>query len=403
MHSNHSDNIVISGVGCALVDLIYNKVSFESPAFNKYTSKHPGDGGLSPGKLVFTEELEAFSGKTLKDLRSDVVGNRPPDVINVGGPALVAMVLASQLLTDKEYVVKFYGMAGYDENTDKILEILRQTPLDISNYKKSQVMETPSTDVFSDPEHDEGHGERTFVNSLGAALEYTIAHIHDSFFESDITCFGGTALVPHVHDHLTELLKKSRAHDCVTVVNTVFDFRNHKKNPDLPWPLVDREADYQLIDLLIMDRDEAIHISGKDSIEDAARFFYSTQVASFIITNGAANTLACSNGRLFEKMDLREFPVSAKIAGALQSQPKTGDTTGCGDNFAGAVVASMAQQLKQKGRGNLDLAEALAWGISAGGNCCFYVGGTYIEQAAGELRQKTIALKEDYQQQIAGS
>ena len=51
------EKIVISGTGCALADFIYNGVSFNSISFKKYLSKKAGDGGLSPGKLVFTEEL----------------------------------------------------------------------------------------------------------------------------------------------------------------------------------------------------------------------------------------------------------------------------------------------------------------------------------------------------------
>ena len=57
-----SDKIIISGTGCALADFLYNDILFSGPTFQKYQSKKSGDGGLSPGKLVFTEELEKFSG-----------------------------------------------------------------------------------------------------------------------------------------------------------------------------------------------------------------------------------------------------------------------------------------------------------------------------------------------------
>jgi len=49
MKKLNSNKITISGTGCALADLIYNRVSFASPEFQKYTSKQNGDGGLSPG------------------------------------------------------------------------------------------------------------------------------------------------------------------------------------------------------------------------------------------------------------------------------------------------------------------------------------------------------------------
>jgi len=54
MNNSNLNKIIISGAGCALADLIYNRVSFASPGFQQYFSKHLGDGGLSPCKLVFT-------------------------------------------------------------------------------------------------------------------------------------------------------------------------------------------------------------------------------------------------------------------------------------------------------------------------------------------------------------
>ena len=56
----NNKKIIISGAGCALADFLYTDISFNSPGFKKYLSKNPGDGGLSPGKLVFNEELEKF-------------------------------------------------------------------------------------------------------------------------------------------------------------------------------------------------------------------------------------------------------------------------------------------------------------------------------------------------------
>jgi sugar/nucleoside kinase (ribokinase family) len=397
------DKIVISGIGCALVDLIYNGMSFDSQEFRKYISKKAGDGGLSPGKLVFTEELEHFSGESYSEILKTIVGERQPDTLNVGGPSLVSLILTAQILNTREFTVKFYGIAGKDAYGSEIFKKVRQTPLDISNYTISKNKSTPTTDVFSDPEYDHGHGERTFVNNIGAAWDYLPQHIPDDFFAADITCFGGTALVPAIHDHLTDLLNRAREHNCVTVVNTVFDFRNHKKNPDLPWPLVDRIEDYSLIDVLMMDREEALKISGEDTLEGAAAFFASTNLSCFIITNGADDLWAGSNGELFQKSEATKYPTSQRIGQELKNNPgKRGDTTGCGDNFAGGVISSIAMQLKHRKKGKLDLSEAISWGVSAGGNCCFTVGGTYLEATPFELKNKIQAIQEDFIRQIEG-
>jgi sugar/nucleoside kinase (ribokinase family) len=396
-----SKKIIISGAGCAIADLIYNRVSFASPGFQKYISKHPGDGGLSPGKLVFTEELEKFSSKPYPGILREIVGNRQPDKMNVGGPSLVSMIHAAQMLEGEDVEVKFFGMGGNDEYTEQVFRMIQQTPLNINNYRRSEYKPTPTTDVFSDPDYDNGHGERTFVNNIGAAWDFTPELLGNEFFDADIQCFGGTALVPHLHDNLTRILKRSKQKDCITVVNTVFDFRNQKSNPGKPWPLVDSTVDFGLIDVLIMDCEEAMKISGTSNIEDAARFFASTQVSAFIITNGANQLYAKSNGALFKKTEILKFPVSKMIANEIKIKPELrGDTTGCGDNFAGGIISSLALQLQNTAKGTFNLTEAVSLGISSGGFCCFTVGGTYLEPFPGEKRQRIQAIQEDYKKQL---
>lgn len=397
----NTDIIIISGTGCALADLIYSRVSFSSQGFKKYMSKQPGDGGLSPGKLVFTEELEKFSGKKYPEILAEIVGDHTPDKMNVGGPALVSLIHTAQMLNGESYKVKFFGMGGNDEHTEQIFRMVRQIPLDINNYNTSANKPTPTTDVFSDPGYDNGHGERTFVNNIGAAWDFTPKQLHDEFFNAHIQCFGGTALVPNLHDNLTTLLKRSKQKDCITVVNTVFDFRNQKLNPDKPWPLVNSVEDYQLIDVLIMDYEEAIKLSDTSNMDEAARYFASTMVSLFIITNGPNDIYTRSNGKLFEKTEILKFPVSKMITSEIKSKPELrGDTTGCGDNFAGGIIASLAMQLKNTVKGNFDLTEAISLGISSGGFCCFTIGGTYLEPFPGEKKQRIEAIKKEYINQI---
>ncbi len=396
-----SGKIIISGTGCALADFLYNRVSFKSDNFRKYLTQKPGDGGLSPGKLVFAEELERFAVKPYQKILNEIIGNREPDLFNVGGPSLVSLIHASQLLGTVNYKVKYFGVSGNDETSRKIFDILRRTPLNIRNYQKISIRGTPFTDVFSDPYFDNGQGERTFVNNIGAAMDYSPEQLTSEFFDSHIVCFGGTALVPQLHENLTQLLQKSKQNNCITVVNTVFDFQSEKNNPGEPWPLVDKHESYGLIDVLIMDSVEAIRISGENSIEEAAGFFVTTRVSSFIITNGANELFICSSGRLFKKTDLIRLPVSRKISNELKRNPTgSGDTTGCGDNFAGGIIASVAWQLKECEKGNFDLVETITWGVASGGFSCFTIGGTYLERFPGEKKSAIQSIQTDYINQI---
>ncbi len=396
------DRIIISGTGCALADYLYTGVRFNNPEFQKYRSRQPGDGGLCPGKLVFTDEIEKVAVQPYLDIIKELTGNKAPDKFNIGGPGLVSMINASQLLNDPHFDVRFYGGTGNDETARLIYDLLRKTPLNVSNYRPVSDKTTPFTDVLSDATYDNNLGERTFINNIGAAWDYSPEFLGNDFFKSDIVCFGGTALVPQIHDNLTFLLEKAKKNNCLTVVNTVFDFRNEKKNPDKPWPLGNSEESLKLIDLLIMDREEALKISGSCTSEQAAEYFVQKDVASFIITNGTKEMFVYSNGRVFRKKELIQLPVSLKIIQELRTNSDLkGDTTGCGDNFAGGAIASQAWQLKTTVPGKIDFNEMLAWAVASGGFACFYLGGTYFENRHLEKFSKVEIYKNEYLKQIS--
>ncbi|MFC2116504.1 carbohydrate kinase family protein [Bacteroidota bacterium] len=397
-----TNKIIISGTGCALADYLYTGVRFNSEQFQKYRSKHTGDGGLSPGKLVFTEEIEKFSATPYPVIIKELSGNRDPDAFNIGGPGLVSLINVSQLLDCEDFEVKFFGGSGMDKTAGLIHDLARKTPLNISNYTKISSKASPFTDVLSDATYDNNQGERTFINNIGAAWDFSPDLLGNEFFNADIVCFGGTALVPQIHDSLSSLLEKAKKSDCLTVVNTVYDFRYEKKYPDKPWPLCTSRDSYKLIDLLLMDCEEAVRISGSQTIEEAAEFFIDRNVASFIITNGAKEMHAFSNGRVFQRKELCKLPVSMKVSEDLNKEHDIkGDTTGCGDNFAGGAIASLALQLKTSSPGKFDFDELLAWAVASGGFACFYLGGTYFEEVPGEKLSKVEAYKSEYRKQIS--
>lgn len=398
----NSKKIIISGVGCALADFLYTNIDFASSSCKKYLSKKEGDGGMSPGKLIFTEELEKFSNKPFPEILAEIVGPQSPDIFNLGGPSLVSLIHASQLLNKEEYEVKFFGIAGEDETSERIFEALKRLPLNIRNYSKNKKYTTPFTNVLSDPAYNNGNGERTFINNIGAAWFFDKTMLGEEFFNSDIVCFGGTALMPQIHDDLTILLQQAKKKNCLTVVNTVYDFRNEKENPGVPWPLGKSEQSYGMIDVLIMSAEESLKISGQKSINAAIDFYISSDVSSFIITNGASDVVAFSNGNLFLKTNTPiRMPISKKITSDLVSIPADQrDTTGCGDNFAGGIICSLAWQLKNKAKGEFDLAEAVSWGIASGGSACFTIGGTYFEKYQGEKLNFVHGIQQDYLKQI---
>lgn len=386
--------IIISGTGCSLIDNLYTNLDFRSDVFQPYLSKKKGDGGLTPGQLVFTEEFEKFSKKNISEILNSLIGQRPPDAYNIGGPCIVALINAAQLTWNINTKVNFYGARGNDIDGEHLSELLSKTPVNISKYKISDKA-TPYTNVLSDPEYDKGHGERIFINNIGAAWEFRPDDLDDDFFNSDIVVFGATALVPHLHDNLTSLLKKAKERGSITVVNTVFDFRNEKLRPDLKWPLGESDETYNYIDLLITDHEEALRLSGMNSIKDAGDFFISNKTGAFAITHGINPVHIFSSGRFFKPQAVINIPVSEMVISELKERPElAGDTTGCGDNFAGGMIASLAMQLHKSRSSHPDISQAAKWGIASGGFACYYVGGTWFEDKPGEKMQKILPIYE---------
>ena len=448
------DKIRISGVGCCLMDRIFGHVDFTSGSFPLYMSLFPGDGGLVPGKLTFEEDLERYSRQSfVNDILPLLTLGAAPDKENVGGPCIVALINASQIAW-QESTCSFYGCRGDDETGRRLMVKLSATGVNLDHYRQVADSETPSTSVLSDPVFDMGHGERTFVNTIGAAWQYGPDDIDESFYEADICVFGATALVPRIHQNLTQMLRKAKFLGRVTVVNTVYDFISEKNDATAPWMMGESDESYSLIDLLIVDYEEALRLSGESDAPSALAFFREKGVGAVVITNGAKDVTIWADSPLFGTLE-RTMPVSQAVGRALR-EGREGDSTGCGDNFAGGIIASLARQMYQQRReieeedflpvsdeeaqalaqaiaeaaakakaqaaahpGSpgpispmspiepipsipvFDLTEACRWGIVSGGFATFYYGGTYLEQHPGEKLAQLQELYDQYRQQEA--
>ncbi len=373
--------------GCALVDNLYTNISFCSEEMKPFLSVKDGDCGIAPGKLVFAEDLEKFAGIPYPFLIAAVTGGRLPDAVNLGGPAIVGAINAAQILYDRDVRFSYYGAGGDDSAGETLRSFAAKTPLDMTHYLTIPGIATPVTDVLSDPEANNGKGERSFINRVGAAQELTPERLGDDFFDGDILWFAATALTPGLHDSLTALLKRGKDAGKINIVSTVFDFRNEKKDPVGPWPLGESADSYKYIDLLIVDCEEALRLSGKKNLDEAFQFFQASGVSAFFITHGAKDFFAWSGGKVFERTEsVLRLPVSALADEDLAAHPeRRGDTTGCGDNFAGGAVASFVRQkLDGCTDGKFSVIDAAAWAAASGGAACFCKGGTYFEKEKGE-------------------
>ncbi|MCL1927949.1 MAG: carbohydrate kinase family protein [Treponema sp.] len=408
--------MTIHGTGCGLLDCIYADEDFSGPAYQKAMSKKSGDGGLTPGQLVYSDALEKFMGKNYDEVLASLNANKAPDTWNLGGPSAVSMAHAAQILAGKttggeSFAVRYFGVRGSDTTGDileKKFSVLPFTNTSIlqKNCPSSRV------DVLSDTHYDNGSGERTFVYRKGAQDIFLPEDLSDDFFNADIIAFGGTGLTPCLHDNLTALLKRSRKNGALTEVNLVFDFRNEAENPGQKWKLGKKDDAYQYIDVLIADQEEALKTSGKVSAEEAAAWFINQGCGAAIITRGRQPVLLCA-GRSglfgadaasfvsFKKTDILYLPVCEEVNSELAAYPeRRGDTTGCGDNFTGQVIAELAKALASGNHNNLDIRELCIPAIAAGGFACFIVGGTYYEKETGEKRRLLEPYIKAYKKQL---
>ena len=143
-------------------------------------------------------------------------------------------------------------------------------------------------------------------------------------------------------------------------------------------------------------------MSGKSDLTEISGFLSSSGVSSFVITHGAKDFYVWSDGRVFRKTPLTPYPVSALVDEDLAADPSLrGDTTGCGDNFAGGFVSSLVRQFAEgREKGDFDMTDAAAWAAASGGFACFCLGGTYLEKREGEKREKLQRYHDAYYHQI---
>ena len=273
------------------------------------------------------------------------------------------------------------------------------TEINLDHFSANNLI-TPSTVVLSDPDFEGGHGERIFINSIAGAWEFMPDKLNEDFFSSEVVVFGGTALVPRIHSNLTELLAKAKSKDCITVVNTVFDFLSEKSNPGERWPLGKDFTTYGMIDLLVMDREEAFRLSGCKDLDCSMHFFKQMGTGAVVISGGPEDIHVYSSGQLFRENDSFSMPVSEAVLRQL-ADGTPGDTTGCGDNFAGGIIASLVNQMSA-GSELLDLTSAVKWGIASGGFSCFYLGGVFHESHPGEKLALIKPYLEAYERQWNG-
>ena len=397
--------IRVNATGCSLVDNLYGHVSFRTEEYRRLLSHNVGDGGLVTGGLVFAEAFAAFAGEDYDSALSSLTGGSGPDSSNIGGPGIVPIIHCAQVNHRPDIRYRFAGVVGHDENGRRFAGLMAKAGFPMDDYSVTG-LPTPFTDVLSDPTFEGGRGERTFINGIGAAGEYGPSSLPDDFFDAEFLLFGGTGLVPPLHDSLDDLCRRGRESGAFVMVTTVFDFRNEARMKGRPWPLVE---DYKNIDLLTVDREEALKISGRGGPEEAMGWFLGKGCGAVVITRGADDVLLGVGEGRFSRPIRTSMPTCRYADERVASLTHPRDTTGCGDNFVGGMIDSLARQLAEISQGRqgtspetrLDLEEAVISGIAAGSVALTCLGGVYYETEPGQKRSEMEPYLTEYRKELA--
>lgn len=391
-----SDWVRVSAIGCCLIDYLFHEESYSKSVFNEYRSVSPGDGGLLVGGLVFGEQLAEFARLPFDALLRHLIPHPEKGIENIGGPAAVSLIHAAQLLHDSPHSFHFHGVAGDDVEYRLIREHIAKTVID-PRFLILEGERTPTTYVLNDRHAHGGKGERTFVNLLGSAAHVIEADVGDDAYQSDIVLFGGTALWPAFHTRIDQALRRAKAEGALTIVGAVFDFMNEHRSSSEKWPF-GQESGYPFVDLLVCDALEAERMSGQRDAENAAAFFDEAGVGAGIITQGAKDIIAWSKEEsVFGHTPLTRFPVCGYIDELLEKDPSLRkDTTGCGDNFLGGVLASIVSHGAKK----CSMVNAITLGGASGGFALTHHGGMFHETYPGEKRSVLEPVLKAYSEQL---
>ena len=300
----------------------------------------------------------------------------PPNSYSLGGASVVSLAHAAQVL-GKRSQTSFFGVRGNDEAADFIESYIKKIPF------KGYCL------VKKDFPAEE------------AANHFCPEDLPDGFFNANIVAFGGTALVPKIHANLTGLLKKARDANAITMVNLISGSPAGIAMPGKKCPLGANDDAYPYIDVLVANKETAVKTSGAVSVKEAIHWFISRGTGAIIVTDGRHSISFTAVKGIFSPMELSYLPVCQEIERELAAHPgRCGDSAGCGYNFAGGVLADIAEQLTVTPKGKLDMRESVIQGIATGGFALFTTGGIYYESGIGEKRNRLTQYLEAYCRQL---
>ncbi|HWR54775.1 MAG TPA: carbohydrate kinase family protein [Bryobacteraceae bacterium] len=217
--------------------------------------------------------------------------------------------------------VRLIAPVGNDDFGQRALEPLRAAGVDLSLLRRVEAA-TPTTVVLV-----RANGDRMFLHQPGASTD---AFAEPLEFPSSISRgagyfhLGNPFALPNMRGNAAATMRNARLAGLVASLDTGWDSRGR-------W-LQDLGGALPHTDLLFVNEDEALHLSGCAGYRDAAMRLRELGASTVIVKRGASGCAVFGEACEFETP---AFAVEAV------------DTTGAGDCFAGGYLAALARGASQ--------------------------------------------------------
>lgn len=96
----------IVGIGCCVIDYIYQGIDFTQKPISDYISKD-NINGLVFGEATLIKHLENHFNKSIDTILREIVGDKKYKR-SLGGVAVATLIGASQSVNDETFNIKFY-------------------------------------------------------------------------------------------------------------------------------------------------------------------------------------------------------------------------------------------------------------------------------------------------------
>jgi sugar/nucleoside kinase (ribokinase family) len=303
--------------------------------------------------------MEKFDVVVVGELNADLILHDIPSFPEIGKEKLakdmtLTMGSASAILATNiarlGLKVGFMGKIGNDGFGKIVIDTLKDRHVDCSGIKIDQQVKTGITVVMSFPE------DYAMLTCMGAMETFSLNDVDFKYIKRGKHMhLSSYYLQPALRSGCPELFKKAKELGMTTSFDPGWD-------PAEEW----KEDIFDVlnnVDVLLPNEQEAMFISGKETIEKAMEKL-NKHASTVVVTKGSQGSVCCTHN---EFISAKVFKVDAK------------DTTGAGDSYNTGFLYKWLQ--------GGDIKNCMIFGSACGAIATTKLGGTTASPTENELKQ----------------